>query len=166
MSPSLQHVKLRAVEHMSQRDLQVVLAAALEFQQAAHAGRTPRLLHGRNLALLSAPHADAEASLFHHAATELGAQVAHLRHGDPGLDTPSLVRDTGRILGRLYDAVDCHGLPATLVEQLHRHAGVPVYDRLATKVPCTNTLASLVGRAVGPDFRRHALQALLVATLL
>lgn len=166
MIASLQHLKLRAIDHMSHRDLHAVLAAARDLEKAAHTGRTPHLLRGKNLALLSEGREGADAMLFHHAAGGLGAQVADIRQSTAGLDTPARVRATARILGRLYDAVECHGLPAPLVEQLNCDAGVPVYDGLAAKVPCALTLGHLLGHPVGPEFRLYMLQALLVATII
>lgn len=87
-------------------------------------------LRGKNLGLLCETDSSA-ATLFERAAIALGAQVVRIRPSAAGLLTPAERAPTARMLGRLYDAVECQGLAPALVQQLRSAAGVPVFDGLA-----------------------------------
>ena len=116
MCPTLHHCPT-ALYTMSPRDVNAVLTRARSLQRAARTGATQPLLRGKNLGLLC--EADgADASLFRRAASELGAHVAHIRPSLSDLSTAKEVRHTARMLGRLYDAVECLGLSPALVRQV------------------------------------------------
>ena len=72
---------------------------------------------------------------------------------------------TARLLGRLYDAVECQGLPHALVRQMADAAGITIYDALATSEPLLSRLAAQLGDADAGQNRRRALQALLLHTV-
>jgi ornithine carbamoyltransferase len=144
----------------------LMLAQARSLQRDALAGGTPPLLRGRKLGLLCEADDAEDARLFRRAATELGAHVAHVRpvlsEGSPAQE----VRHTARLLGRLYDAIECQGMGAALVRRLAAEAGVPVYDGLACATHPTARLADhLEGDASPTDKRRFVLQAALLDTL-
>jgi len=84
-------------------------------------------LRGRNVGLLCDDPAQPEALLVCRAATELGAHVSLVR---PQLENVDEMKagETARLLGRLYDALACVGLPSHLVLQLRERAGVLVVD--------------------------------------
>src|SRR5256885_17051908 len=115
-----------APEPMSPRDMNAVLASARSLQRAAQAGATQPLLRGKNLGLLCEAN-DANADLFRRAASELGAHVAHIRPSLSDLSTPKEVQHTARMLGKLYDAVECQGMAPGLVRQVGDVAGGPGY---------------------------------------
>ena len=150
---------------MSPPDLNAVLVNARALQRAAQAGKTQPLLRGKNLALLcEADSGDAE--LFRHAAAELGAHVAHIRPSLSELSTVQDVQNTARMLGRLYDAVECQGLAPALVDQVANDAGVPIYSGIASPDHPTAKLAELLGEATLPaDNRRYVLQAVLLISI-
>jgi ornithine carbamoyltransferase len=145
---------------------QTLLARARLLQQAQLSPEgLPRLLQGRRLGLLCAGPAEAaapQAELFQRAAEALGAQVVRLQ---PALDLEH-VEDIGRMLGRLYDAVECQGLAPAMVLALARAAGVPVFDALAGPHSAGARLVSLLaGPGAAEDKRRWLLQAALVEGL-
>lgn len=145
---------------------QTLLARARLLQQAEQGppGKLPRLLQGRRLGLLCAGAAvtTAEAELFLGAAEALGAQVVRLQ---PALHAERL-EDLGRMLGRLYDAVECQGLAPALVRALQRSAGVPVFEALAGAEHPSAALATLLtGPGSAEDKRRWLLQAALLEGL-
>ena len=128
--------------------------------------RTQPLLRGKNLGLLCEADDDGDAALFRRAAVELGAHVAHIRPSLSELSTPQEVQHTARMLGRLYDAVECQGMAPALVQQVGNDAGVPVYDGIASQDHPTARLAALLdGDAAPADNRRFVLQAVLLSTL-
>jgi len=166
MVPTVKHLSLPAFEEMSPRDVTAVLANARTLQRAAEAGKTQPLLRGKNLGLLCEADGDADAALFRRAAVELGAHVAHIRPSLSELSTPQEVQHTARMLGRLYDAVECQGMAPALVQQVGADAGVPVYDGIASQDHPTAKLAELLGGDTSPaDNRRFVLQAVLLSAI-
>lgn len=116
---------------LSRRERVILRETALALGQAASAGQPRKPLRGKNIALLS--EADTEgARALAQAASEAGAQVARIRPSDAGLADPQTVPETARLLGRLYDAVACEGLPPALVHALQQETGVPVYQDLGS----------------------------------
>jgi ornithine carbamoyltransferase len=112
-------------------DLSAVHELACRQKAASLAGRTGgRPLAGKNIALLRQRPPDAEMSVLHRAALDLGARVAHVRLGPPVDPGGTEFRHLSQMLGRLYDAIDCASLTPAEVRQIEQHAGVPVFDDL------------------------------------
>ena len=150
----------------TRHDRQALLDAACLLQRAARAGDTRPLLRGKKLGLLHVTEDSIDAWHFCSAAHELGAHVAQIRSAFTPDSTPSEVQDTARMLGRLYDAVECQGLPPALVDQLADAAGIPVYDGLASPSHASADLArQLAGDEPLADKRRYVVQAMLLATI-
>jgi len=130
------------------------MAAALE--RSARAGRPLQALRGKNLAVLCEDATCPHLELFRRAAGELGARVTHIRPSE-ALDVSTRAPDAlGHLLGRLYDAIDCHGIAPDTVERLERTTGRPVFSDLA----CHQRIET--NDAQEADF---TLQALLLAAL-
>ena len=166
MDPSLKHRSVLSFDHMSPRDVTDVLASARGLQRAAEAGNTQALLRGKKLGLLCEVDDGGDAALFRRAAVELGAHVAHIRPSLSGLTTPQEVQHTARMLGRLYDAVECQGMDSALVQRVSKDAGVPVYDGIASQDHPTAKLAELLDSdSSAADKRRFVLQAVLLNTI-
>jgi ornithine carbamoyltransferase len=132
---------------------------------ATHGIGLPKLLQGRNLALVSFwPGGDAEAE-FVSAATALGAHVSCVRLGLEQ-DSPQQIAATARVLARLYDALECQGLPAALVAWIASHTTIPVFSGLAMADHPTAALVDALGGDATPAARRRAiLQAALVLSM-
>lgn len=147
-------------------DQGALLASARALKRAALAGPPHKPLRGKNIGLLCDDPDSRDAELFVQAAAELGARVARLLPSASGLLAREDVPHTARMLGRLYDAMECQGLPADLVRQVRDGAGVPVYDALATERHPSAVLAELLeGGAEDPDNRRFVVQAVLISTM-
>lgn len=145
----------------------MLLALAGALREASRAGAVPPLLRGKKLGVLS-PTADGDDTVrfFHDAATELGAHVAHVRANLTDASSDQEIEHTGRLLGRLYDALECQGMAAALVEKIGRAAGVPAFHGLACPGHPTAALATLMdATATDTDNRRFVLQAALLASL-
>lgn len=166
MHPSLTHRSAAALDRMSPDEVNAVLGQARALQGAARAGTTRPLLRGKNLGLLCKAEDDRDAALFRRAAVELGGHVSYIRPSLSEASTPQEVLDTARMLGRLYDAVECQGMAHTLVERVGVDAGVPVYDGIASPEHPTARLSDLLGGDASPaDNRRFVLQAVLLSTI-
>lgn len=95
------------------------------------AGEADRTLRHRNIALLCDDPLAPDALLFCDAASGLGAQVAHVRAELDERSNADEIRRMATMLGRLYDAVECQGMPAALVGLLAESAAVPVFRDLS-----------------------------------
>lgn len=166
MHPSLSPHGVFSLDPITPREAAFVLDQARSLQVAAAAGEVRSSLRGRKLGLLCETDDSAEASLFRRAAVELGAHVAHILPSLTELSTLPDVQRTGRMLGRLYDAIECQGMAPDLVRQMGVDAGVPVYDGVASPEHPTAKLADLLdGDTLNPDKRRFVLQAVLLSTI-
>jgi ornithine carbamoyltransferase len=147
-------------------EARALLDAALVLQTAAAEGRRLPLLRDRNFGLLCGPaQEEATQQLFRTAVEELGGRVSRVR--PPPAEASSLdIRNTARVLGHLYDGLECLGMDAATVRQLARDAGVPVYDGLATDMHPTAGLARRIeGHATPDQKRRFIVQAVLLGTV-
>jgi ornithine carbamoyltransferase len=124
-------------------------------------------LQGKHLGLVCASPDGADAMFFRRAAAELGASVAVIR-AEAVVSSPLPdMQSTGRVLARLYDALECQGMQPALLERLSRAAGVPVYEGLATPGHPTARLAAMIDGDAAPDVKRRCvLQAALLKSLL
>ena len=155
-----------SLDPLSRGDSDVLLGNARLLQSATEPRQTKTLLRGKKLALLCESDDGADAMLFRSAASALGAHVSHIRPQLSDLRQPDELQHTARMLGRLYDGIECQGLAAALVEVVGREAGVPVYNGLASARHPTAHLAGLLGDDESPTARRElVLQTVLLSTL-
>jgi ornithine carbamoyltransferase len=144
-------------------DADVLLAHLRELQQRRGVWLP---LQGKFLGLMCASEDSEEARRFRRAATELGARVAWIRPSQSTTNTPEQTLATARVLGKLYDAIECQGVDAALVQQIRGCAGVPVFDGLAVPAPTAAALAHALGDTVhSEDERRQLVQAGLLSVL-
>lgn len=133
-------------EPLAAASIFATFAAAERLRTNASAGTTGQPLRGKNLALLLGPSQGGDVSALRRAAQELGARVAELRFAEP--TQPASARDDvralARMLGRMYDAVDCGALAAATVHQIEQEAGVPVYHGLYLDEHPARVLADLM----------------------
>jgi ornithine carbamoyltransferase len=146
-------------------DERVLLGQAQALQRAASAGRPQALLRGKNLGLLCRDDGTPGALLFRAAATALGAHVAHIECSRIERSSPQELAYTARMLGRLYDAVECQDLQPGLVQQIAALAGIAVFDGLAADDAQLTRLVLQLDAAASAESRRYALQALLLQAL-
>jgi len=168
MLPTPQLNRGDIVAPMPTVDARTVLANARALQRAARAGAaSPSPLRGKNFGLWCEAIDDADAALFRSAATELGAHVAHVRPSLTANSTLLEVQHTARVLGRLYDAVECLGMAPALVAQVSRWAGVPVFDGIACADHPTAALAAQLDHVdtTSAENRRTVLQAVLLSAV-
>jgi ornithine carbamoyltransferase len=142
---SIPSARVSLGEPLAAAGILALFAAARRLQADAHAGTVGKPLHGKNLALLLGRSPCGETSALHRAAQELGARVAEVRFAEPaGTTARDDVRDLARMLGRMYDAIDCGTLAPATVRQIEQEAGVPVYEGLALDDHPARVLADLM----------------------
>jgi ornithine carbamoyltransferase len=134
-----------SLDSLNREGLLALIGSASRLTRAAAGGAVlPQLLRGKKLALLSDDHAAPAAAAFLRAATELGAHVAHVRASNPGEAGRRDPRDMAALLGQLYDAIECQGLPEAELRQLGRDAGVPVFDGIGHPAHPLHLVADLM----------------------
>lgn len=153
-------------DDMSPVEVAELLGRARALQGHVGAAEHALPLRGKYLALLCDSEDSEGAIAFRRAATELGARVATIRPNLTADSTPNEIEHTARMLGRLYEAVECQGMAETLVSAIARNAGIPVYDGLATDRHAIAGLAPLLGIEATPVRRRALLvQAALLGSI-
>jgi len=149
-------------------DREALLTRARQLQRADAGASTPALLRGKHLGLICEAGSGDDARLFCSAAGALGASVARIRPSvsELGSTSGNTLQHTARVLGRLYDGIECQGLAPALVQRLGRDAGVPVFDGLATTQHPSAALASLLDAGDPVEKRRLLIvQAVLLCSL-
>lgn len=166
-----------SLDSLSSDGLRALVGSAGQLRRTAESGAgLPQLLRGKRLALLSDDHASPAAAAFQQAVAELGGHVARVRATNPGEAHPRDPRDMAALLGQLYDAIECQGLPEAELRQLSRDAGVPVFNGLGGPAPALDAVAEQMTReqpaaspaaaaALQARNRHHLLQAVLCSVL-
>ena len=150
---------------LTAQETSALLACARGLRESP-AATTGRALRGKNICLLSTPKDHPGAVLVLQAATALGAQVARVQPTLSEFSSADDVLHTARLLGRLYDAIACDGLPCELVRRIAASANVPVFDSIAAPDHLIARLADRLGdNAAAQDNQRLVIQALLLCTL-
>ncbi|MBW8846586.1 MAG: ornithine carbamoyltransferase [Burkholderiales bacterium] len=164
MSPASRPRPPAPASHRTEEE-QALLARAKALQRDA--AQLPKPLLGKRLGLMSAAPDSEDAQLFRQAAQELGAHVALIPAATEPLEGDAdPLPGVGRLLGRLYDAVECQGLSEAVVNDLAAVARIPIYAGLAGHGHAIFRLARAWQTSAPLIQRRHWLvQATLLATL-
>ncbi|MEU6485899.1 ornithine carbamoyltransferase [Streptomyces sp. NPDC046887] len=128
-------------------EFHALLALAAELKAAKKAGREVRRLRGRNIALIFEKASTRTRCSFEVAAADQGASTTYIDPASSHIGRKESARDTARVLGRLYDAIEFRGDAQQTVEELAAHAGVPVYNGLTNSWHPTQMLADLLTMA-------------------
>ncbi|TPQ23373.1 ornithine carbamoyltransferase [Streptomyces sporangiiformans] len=121
-----------------------LIELAAELKAAKKAGtETPRL-RGRNIALIFEKTSTRTRCAFEVAAADQGASTTYLDPSGSQIGHKESVKDTARVLGRMYDAIQYRGDSQAGVEELAAHAGVPVYNGLTDDWHPTQMLADVL----------------------
>lgn len=118
------------------------LAAELKAERAA--GREVRRLHDRVIALIFGKTSTRTRVAFEVAAYQQGAQVTVLDSQTSQIGHKESIADTARVLSRMFDAIEYRGDAQSTVEDLARHADVPVYNGLTDEWHPTQMLADML----------------------
>ncbi|MCH0559826.1 ornithine carbamoyltransferase [Streptomyces sp. MUM 16J] len=117
---------------------------AAELKAAKKAGTETQYLQGRNIALIFEKTSTRTRCAFEVAAADQGARTTYLDPTGSQLGHKESVKDTARVLGRMYDGIEYRGDSQATVEELAAHAGVPVYNGLTDDWHPTQMLADVL----------------------
>ena len=134
--------------------INALLDLAAELKAAKKAGRETQRLRGKNIALIFEKTSTRTRCAFEVAAHDQGAQVTYLEPGSSQIGHKESIKDTARVLGRMYDGIEYRGHGHETVEELARYAGVPVFNGLTDRYHPTQSLADLL------TMREHSSKAL------
>jgi ornithine carbamoyltransferase len=132
------------LDDLSPNEIRFLLLLAAELKAAKIAGtEQPRLNH-RNIALIFEKDSTRTRTGFEVAAYDQGAHVTFLGPSGNHIGHKESMKDTARVLGRMYDAIEYRGFGQAVVEDLAQYAGVPVYNGLTDQTHPTQTLADFM----------------------
>ncbi|MGW4159237.1 ornithine carbamoyltransferase [Streptomyces sp. NPDC004788] len=121
-----------------------LIALAAELKAAKKAGAEVQRLRGRNIALIFEKTSTRTRCAFEVAAADQGASTTYLDPVSSQIGHKESVKDTARVLGRMFDAIEYRGDGQAVVEELAAHAGVPVYNGLTDDWHPTQMLADVL----------------------
>jgi ornithine carbamoyltransferase len=134
---------LKELDFTEQEFLGLVELAA-ELKAAKKAGTETRYLNGKNIALIFEKTSTRTRCAFEVAAADQGASTTYLDPSGSQIGHKESVRDTARVLGRMYDGIEYRGDSQQKVEELAAYAGVPVYNGLTDDWHPTQMLADVL----------------------
>ena len=144
MPASLKDRSFLKLEDFSSAEIQSLLDLAAELKAAKRGRREERRLVGRNIALIFEKSSTRTRSAFEVAAFDQGAQVTYFDSAGSHLGGKESMKDTARVLGRMYDGIAYRGHGQKVVEELAAYAGVPVWNALTREYHPTQSLADLL----------------------
>ncbi|MFF2653138.1 ornithine carbamoyltransferase [Streptomyces sp. NPDC058045] len=121
-----------------------LIELAAELKAAKRAGRETAYLRGRNIALIFEKTSTRTRCAFEVAAADQGAATTYLDPSGSQMGHKESVKDTARVLGRMFDAIEYRGSAQQQVEELAEYAGVPVYNGLTDDWHPTQMLADVL----------------------
>ncbi|SER25813.1 ornithine carbamoyltransferase [Streptomyces sp. yr375] len=126
------------------QELRGLIELAAELKAAKKAGTETRHLHGKNIALIFEKTSTRTRCAFEVAAADQGASTTYLDPAGSQIGHKESVKDTARVLGRMYDGIEYRGASQQKVEELAAYAGVPVYNGLTDDWHPTQMLADVL----------------------
>ncbi|MET7291310.1 ornithine carbamoyltransferase [Streptomyces griseoloalbus] len=121
-----------------------LLELAAELKAAKRAGAEVQYLRGRNIALIFEKTSTRTRCAFEVAAADQGASTTYLDPSGSQMGHKESVKDTARVLGRMYDGIEYRGDSQAKVEELAAYAGVPVFNGLTDDWHPTQMLADVL----------------------
>jgi len=127
----------------SQEEIKFLLELAIDLKKAKYGGYEQPQLVGKNIALIFEKSSTRTRCAFETASYDQGAHVTYLGPTGSQLGTKETMKDTARVLGRMYDGIEYSGFGQERVEELAEFAGVPVWNGLTNEYHPTQVLADL-----------------------
>lgn len=126
------------------QEIQYFLDLAAELKKAKKAGTEVQHLKGKNIALIFEKTSTRTRCSFEVAAHDQGAHVTYLGPTGSQIGIKESMKDTARVLGRMFDGIEYRGFGQSIVEELAQYAGVPVWNGLTNEFHPTQILADFL----------------------
>ncbi|PKP45730.1 MAG: ornithine carbamoyltransferase [Bacteroidetes bacterium HGW-Bacteroidetes-11] len=126
------------------QEIKHLLQLSVDLKKAKYAGTEQQMLKGKNIALIFEKDSTRTRCAFEVAALDQGAHVTYLGPSGSQIGKKESMKDTARVLGRMYDGIEYRGYGQSIVEELGKYAGVPVWNGLTTEFHPTQILADFL----------------------
>jgi ornithine carbamoyltransferase len=123
------------------QEIGFLLDLSVDLKRAKYAGLEQQGLTGKNIALIFEKSSTRTRCAFEVAAYDQGAHVTYLGPSGSQMGAKESMKDTARVLGRMYDGIEYRGFGQDIVEELAQYAGVPVWNGLTNEYHPTQVLA-------------------------
>lgn len=123
------------------QEIGFLLDLSMDLKKAKYAGLEQQQLRGKNIALIFEKASTRTRCAFEVAAYDQGAHVTYLGPSGSQMGAKESMKDTARVLGRMYDGIEYRGFGQHIVEELAKYAGVPVWNGLTNEYHPTQVLA-------------------------
>jgi ornithine carbamoyltransferase len=144
MPLNIRNRSLLSLVHHTDRDLLYLLDLSRDLKRAKYSGVDRQSLAGKNIALIFEKTSTRTRCAFEVAAYDEGAHVTYIDPTSSQIGHKESMKDTARVLGRMYDAIEYRGAGQDIVEQLAEYAGVPVFNGLTDEFHPTQMLADVL----------------------
>ncbi|BDM64867.1 ornithine carbamoyltransferase [Shewanella sp. NFH-SH190041] len=125
-------------------EINFLLNLSIDLKKAKYAGVEQKKLVGKNIALIFEKTSTRTRCAFEVAAFDQGALVTYLGPSGSQIGHKESMKDTARVLGRMYDGIEYRGFGQEIVEELGQYAGVPVWNGLTDEFHPTQILADFM----------------------
>lgn len=144
MAFNLKNRSLLSLRDYTSREIAFLLKLAADLKAAKYAGTEVPTLQGKDIALIFEKDSTRTRVGFEVAAYDQGARVTYLGPTGNHMGHKESVKDTARVLGRIYDAIEYRGFGQEIVADLAKYSGVPVYNGLTNEFHPTQILADFL----------------------
>ncbi|OYQ73098.1 ornithine carbamoyltransferase [Wohlfahrtiimonas sp. G9077] len=144
MSTPLHQRHLLTLLNHTPEEIRYLLDLARDLKAAKRRGEETQQLKGKNIALIFEKTSTRTRCAFEVAAYDQGANVTYLDPVSSQVGHKESIADTARVLGRFYDAIEFRGAAHTIVEDLAKYAGVPIFNGLTDEFHPTQSLADVL----------------------
>ena len=128
----------------SPEEIAYMLDSAAEFKKLKKEGKSHRIHEGKNVALIFEKTSTRTRCAFEVAAADLGMHPVYLDSKGSQIGKKESIRDTAKVLGRMFDGIEYRGFGQERVEELAKESGVPVWNGLTDQFHPTQILATLL----------------------
>ncbi|WP_406298879.1 ornithine carbamoyltransferase [Embleya sp. NBC_00888] len=144
MAFNLRHRNFLKELDFTPKEFNHLLDLAADLKAAKYAGNERKRLVGKNIALIFEKTSTRTRCAFEVAAYDQGAGVTYLDPSGSQIGHKESMKDTARVLGRMYDGIEYRGSKQEYVEELGKYAGVPVWNGLTDEWHPTQMLADML----------------------
>src|SRR4029434_6456203 len=155
MSFNLRNRSLLTVQEYTPREFRYLLDLARDLKRARYAGTEQQHLKGKEICLIFEKTSTRTRCAFEVACYDQGAHVTYLDPAGSQIGHKESFKDTARVLGRMYDAIESRGASQAGVEELAQFAGVPVFNGLTAEYHPTQMLADVMTMRYHSDKPLH-----------
>ncbi|NUT79840.1 ornithine carbamoyltransferase [Pseudomonas sp. NA13] len=141
MAFNMRNRSLLSLMHHTNRELHYLLDLSRDLKRAKYTGTERPHLKGKNIALIFEKTSTRTRCAFEVAAHDQGAHVTYIDPVSSQIGHKESMKDTARVLGRMFDAIEYRGFEQEIVEELAKFAGVPVFNGLTAEFHPTQMIA-------------------------